>query len=302
MGSAFGVAFDTPVEMVGYSLLGGDGFLWTDLYWRGTEEHFQPYLLSLYLLDQKTGEVVASGSEMIPKLEWRNGDLLQERRVLWLNDVPQGQYSLGVALGPKDEPEQRFPARDPQSGEVWPENLAILDVPVLVLPAGLKEVPVSRQGRIVAYTAATGVGVEPETETQASFGGMAELTGYSVEPLEATVGQELVITLYWRPGSEEPPTRDYTVFVHLLDESGQLIGQHDGEPAGGRRPTHTWQAGDVIIDPHPIEWKMEGYSGRATIAVGLYDLQTLERLPAYGPDGERWPDDRVIAGELAVRH
>jgi hypothetical protein len=35
--------------------------------------------------------------------------------------------------------------------------------------------------------------------------------------------------------------------------------------------------------------------------VGLYDPETLERLPAYGPEGERLPDDRVMISEIQVR-
>jgi hypothetical protein len=107
--------------------------------------------------------------------------------------------------------------------------------------------------------------------------------------------------LYWRATNEQLLSNDYTVFVHLLDQSGQLIAQHDGEPAAGRRPTRTWQEGDLIIDTHKLQWQTEIYRGPATIAVGLYDLETLERLPAYGPDGQRLADDRVLLPEIQVR-
>jgi hypothetical protein len=34
--------------------------------------------------------------------------------------------------------------------------------------------------------------------------------------------------------------------------------------------------------------------------VGLYDWQTGQRLPAYGPDGARLEGDRVVLGEVRV--
>lgn len=73
-----------------------------------------------------------------------NGDLYQERRILWLNNVPPGQYSLRVVLQERPAPGYYV---EPSPGEV-----AVLDVPLLVLP-------VSEQGSVppegdwtVAYT------------------------------------------------------------------------------------------------------------------------------------------------------
>jgi hypothetical protein len=160
---------------------------------------------------------------------------------------------------------------------------------------------VSSEGRILAYSTATEVGIAPEHPYSATFGKVAELTGYRLEPEEARVGEDLEVTLYWQATNEQPLPNDYTVFVHLLDGSGQLIAQHDGEPAAGRRPTRTWQEGDLIIDTHSLQWQTADYRGPATIAVGLYDLETTERLPAYGPDGQRLADDRVMAHEIQVR-
>ena len=280
---------------------GGDGYLWLDLYWRGLEEHAQRYLLGLSLLDQKTGQVVASSQDRIPKLDWREGDLVHERRVLWINDVPQGQYSLGIALSREQEPEEWIVAFDAQGGEPWPLAVALLDAPVLILPTGLKESAVSDDGRVLAYSRATQAGTGPEHSVSATFGQVAELTGLRLAPQEAIVGNDFEVTLYWQATSKQPPSHDYTVFVHLLDQSGQLIAQHDSQPAAGRRPTSTWQEGDLIIDTHKLQWKAGAYRGPATIAVGLYDLETLERLPAYGPDGQRLADDRAILREIQVR-
>lgn len=301
MGSTFGVTFDAPTELLGYNLEGGDGFVWVDLFWRGLDRHHQAYSLLVQLLDPTTGHPVVSNDGFIPKLDWRKGEIFQERRILWLKDVPQGQYSLGIVLSPKAEPDKRIPAFDRHTAEPWLEDMAISDIPVLVLPKALQDSPVPEERRIVAYTTATGPSPEPQHKVTVSFGKVGQLVGYSVEPQEAKAGKELNVTLYWIATNKQPLTENYKVFVHLLDGAGQIVAQHDGQPVDGRRSTHTWQEGDIIIDPHQLEWKNQEHTGQAIIAVGLYDTTTLERLPAYGPDGKRIPDDRAILGEIQVR-
>ncbi len=300
VGSPFRVSYEAPFELVGYSLVGSEGYLWVDLYWHSLEQHSQPYLLTLYLLDYKTGQIIASNQNMIPKLEWGKGELLHERRVLWISDVPQGQYTVGVTLSRWEAADERIVAFQEPNGGPWPLSMALLDTPVLVLPTDLRESPVVRDGRVVAYSRATEVEPSPDHRVTAYFGDIAQLTGYRLEPNEPQVGGDLEVTLYWRATSKTPVTVDYTVFVHVLDSSGQIIAQNDGEPATGRRSTRTWKDGDLIVDKHQLEWKTDSYQGPAAVAVGLYDLETLVRLPARGPDGEPVMDDRVTLGQIEI--
>jgi 4-amino-4-deoxy-L-arabinose transferase-like glycosyltransferase len=301
MGFAWGVTFDASIELLGYNLEGGDGFVWIDLFWRSLDRHHQAYSSLVQLLDPTTKQPIALNDSFIQKLDWRKGEIFQDRRILWLRDVPQGQYSLGIVLSPKAEPEKRIPAFDKHSTEPWPDNMAIPDIPALVLPATLKDSPVSKRGRVVAYTTATEPSLEPQHKISESFGEVGQLLGYSLEPQEATAGKELKITLYWMASNKQPLAKSYTVFVHLLDKTGQIVAQHDGQPVVGRRSTLTWQEGDRIVDTHKLEWRNLEYTGQATIVIGLYDAATLDRLPVYGPDGERVQDDRAILGEIQVK-
>jgi hypothetical protein len=43
-----------------------------------------------------------------------------------------------------------------------------------------------------------------------------------------------VLKLYWL--AERRPTRDYTVFVHLVNEKGEWVAGFDGMPYGRRLP------------------------------------------------------------------
>jgi hypothetical protein len=62
------------------------------------------------------------------------------------------------------------------------------------------------------------------------------------------------------------------VFVHLLDEQGRLVAQHDGEPGGGLVLTTTWQPGETVADNHGLLVPIDVAGGRFTVQVGLYPL------------------------------
>lgn len=302
MGYAFPVTFNAPIEMLGYNVAAGGDFLLVDLYWRSLTDHSQAYMLFVQFLDPATGQMVATNDDVIHKLEWTEGEIVQERRIFMTKDIPLGQYLLGVGLYLPGEPNARILTFDKRSGKQWPGNQAVLDVPILVLPRTMEDSPVSEEGRIVVYTAASeGTSKEPQHRVDVHFGDVAQLIGYSLEPEEAITGKELKLTLYWVAINAEPLNADYTVFTHLLDGAGKIIAQHDGEPVTGRRPTHTWKKDDKIIDTHKIIWQTQEYTGTATIEVGLYDFQTKERLPGYGTKGERLPHDRVILGDVEVK-
>ena len=123
-------------------------------------------------------------------------------------------------------------------------------------------------------------------EVRVRFSGSGELIGFNVPSTEFTTAQSLPLTLYWR-GGEGASTANYLVFTHLYAQDGRLIAQHDGPPAGGTRPTSTWSAGETIVDPHPMAFADPGYTGPATIAVGLYD-------PALGRVPTETGDDSVV--------
>jgi hypothetical protein len=97
------------------------------------------------------------------------------------------------------------------------------------------------------------------------------------------------LTLYWQ--SLRPADKNYSVFLHLLDESGKLAAQHDGEPGNGRLPTSMWLPGEILGDLHPLTLPD---AGLYNLAVGVYDWQTGQRLPVTDALGQRLPDDQAV--------
>jgi hypothetical protein len=66
--------------------------------------------------------------------------------------------------------------------------------------------------------------------------------------------------------AREKPTRDLSVFVHLLDASGALIAQADQRaPVYGWRPLTTWEAHEYVRDIYPLP-RLAG----AAVRFGLY--------------------------------
>ncbi len=120
----------------------------------------------------------------------------------------------------------------------------------------------------------------PQAPLDAMFGNVARLVGFDA-PTQVTAGETIPLTLYWQAVGAETPLA-YTVFAHLLAADGRLIGQHDGPPANGERPTTGWITGEYITDPHAIRFREQDYTGPAQIAVGLYDPATGARLPLAG--------------------
>jgi hypothetical protein len=49
-------------------------------------------------------------------------------------------------------------------------------------------------------------------------------------------------------------------------------------PAGGQRPTSTWQADERVIDAHEILLPLALAPGEYSLCIGWYDGQTLERV------------------------
>ncbi|MCS7287262.1 MAG: glycosyltransferase family 39 protein, partial [Anaerolineae bacterium] len=58
------------------------------------------------------------------------------------------------------------------------------------------------------------------------------------------------LKLYWT--AEKKPSRDYTVFVHLVDEDGQWVAGFDGMPVSGEFPTSCWPEGALVEDERKL--------------------------------------------------
>lgn len=115
------------------------------------------------------------------------------------------------------------------------------------------------------------------TPVAATWSGVAELVGYALDDTALRPGQTLRLTLVWRSLGEVDTS--YKVFVHVTDEAGNIVAQHDSAPALGTLPTDVWVSGEYIEDVHPISIPANLGAGTYTIRVGLYNPATGQRVP-----------------------
>jgi hypothetical protein len=136
----------------------------------------------------------------------------------------------------------------------------------------------------------------PSQPTNLRLGTAVALAGYDL-PLVARPGQALPLTLFWQVGGAVGD--ELSVLVHLRGPDGATLLTADGPPAGGSRPTSSWQPGDRIRDDRALALPADLPPGRYTVAVGMYRWPSLEHLPATIA-GARLPDD-VLLIPLEVR-
>ncbi|MFB0535942.1 MAG: hypothetical protein ACETWR_13290 [Anaerolineae bacterium] len=122
--------------------------------------------------------------------------------------------------------------------------------------------------------------------------GKIELVGYEVEEEPMRPGGALELTLYWRARAEIEES--YIVFTHLLDGEGKVQGQRDGIPVEGMYPTSSWLAGQVVEDKHRIPISDTAPAGSYRIAVGMYELDSLERLEAVDAEGNPLSEGQIV--------
>jgi hypothetical protein len=128
------------------------------------------------------------------------------------------------------------------------------------------------------------------------LGGKIELLGYELEEEPILPGGALGLTLYWR--AREEIEGSYIVFTHLLDDEGNIQGQQDSLPVEGMYPTSSWLAGQVVEDKHFIPITDTAPAGSYRIAVGMYELDSLERLEAVDAEGNPLPDGQIVLDTL----
>jgi hypothetical protein len=197
----------------------------------------------------------------IPSTGWfKSLYVRDEHLVLVLPDAPPVEYTL-------------------QAGLLDPATLEPLTV---TLPSGETAPAVSLQPiRVNARKPPDLRNLSPGFAHR--FGECITLVGYRWQDRIVRGGAPLRVTLYWR--ADCSVKEDYTVFAQLLGAQNRILAQSDGWPVGGIYPTSRWQPGEVIEDVRDVPVQADAPGGQYRLAVGLYQLQTLQRLEIVGPGG-----------------
>jgi hypothetical protein len=91
--------------------------------------------------------------------------------------------------------------------------------------------------------------------------------------------------------------RNWSIFVHVVDDAGVIVAQRDRYPAAGTLATTLLQPGQTFADEYVIVIPDSAYApAAAMLEVGLFDLADGARLPlATGGDTETLAPIRIAA-------
>ncbi len=243
------------------------------LYWRCLEEMEENYTVAVHILgpDYKAygKRHLYPGNGNYATSLWKEGEIIKD------------EYRLVIS--------PRFPA----------PAFAQIKVALYLYPSERYLPLLDAQGKpkedylvFGRFKVATRKALEPQIEKPVyfEFGGIAALVGYDMEGPKVA-GEPLKVRLYWRSLAETD--KDYTVFIHLRDEEDNLWGQSDSQPRGGYYPTSLWEKGEVTEDEHYISLPEGIPPGDYRLILGLYFLDTMERLPAFDQKGQRLLHDEI---------
>ena len=138
----------------------------------------------------------------------------------------------------------------------------------------------------------------PEYEAGYRLGEHIELKRVRLSAETLQPGDTLTVVLVWQSDGEIE--RSYKVFCHVSDASGELAVQVDGVPLYGVLPTPSWRAGEEIEDSYEIPLRGDLAPGEYELSVGMYDEDTMARLPVTDAGERQVPDGRIVLGMVTV--
>ena len=263
--------FQDGPQLTGFSLSPEEPHVCTvlevALYWK---ESKSGNVAVVQLVDRFGRVVVESKSHF-----WDNeaGEVPQLYSLPLSGALPPGVYGLSVRV---ETAEGSYRAAVNDKGDIIPSDQLPM-WPVIIRPF-----PMTAPGDMVPL---------------ATFADTVDLLDSSISHnAELKPGDWLRLTLTWR--ARGPVERDLTVFTQLIGPDGQVWGQQDNPPLGGWYPTPLWQPGEVVQDDFAFAIDSLAPAGNYQLIVGLYDSQTIERLPIRTTGS--LDTDQVTVGHITV--
>jgi hypothetical protein len=275
------VTFGDALVLLGYdapavSARPGDSARIT-LYWQALKPTDRDYSVFVHLLDEDEIEKQDKGPAYpgrgnLPTTTLAPGQTWAETWVMPVDATSYAPARMTWEVGLYDASTgQRLPAVD-KTGHTLGDNLRFGQIELARLPGSLYN-PLSF-----------------------NFGDQIELIGYDLDRRAARPGETAQLTLFWR--ALQAPTRDYTIFAHVLGPQQTKAAAVDMQPTPS---TSSWKQGQVVSSTYPLEIKAvlpDVYD----IMLGVYyftGASSFERLKILTRDG-RQQQDTVLLGKLRV--
>ncbi|MDQ7030686.1 MAG: DUF2142 domain-containing protein [Ardenticatenia bacterium] len=271
-----------PLELMGYTLsserVEPGTPLDLSLYWRAKERMTTSYSISAKVFGYR-GQLLAQddgypGRGNYPTRFWEPEEVVVDVRRLRVTsqaDVPV-VADIWVDVYRYDGIET-LPARDEAGNRVEVPRIARASVASPPLPQAAWPRRMAQFEEGVALAAAGGT------------------------PTAISAGDPITITLTWL--ATAVPSKDYTVFVHVVPAGQQTVPvvQADAPPRQGFMPTAAWRPGDLVPDTYTLHLPVDVPPGMYDLLVGLYEPPDGRRLAVLASDVDAWTD-AVVAFRL----
>ena len=277
----FGAGYDGVARLVAYEVeprvVEPGGSLSVTLYWEALEPTDKD--LSIYIhIFGKNGEKIGQrdsypGAGTYPTSLWSEGEVIRDKFLVTVSESAQGPVAAEVEVGLyRHDRMAPVSVTDPSGQSVGRPILTRVKVRVPT-QAG-----------------------DPEHALDAGFG-QVRLVGFDLESTKVRPGVQQAITLYWQVTGTL--SRDYTVFMHLVDAGEEIAGQGDAPPMRDEYPTSFWGSDEYLEDQHILRVREDAEPGPHQLYVGLYDPADGSRLPVLDARSQVI-GDRVHVTELQV--
>lgn len=144
--------------------------------------------------------------------------------------------------------------------------------PYLLAQAGATVEPLFRSEQRPSY-GVYALGPPPASDgTDTTWAGASGPLLTLIGAAEAAGDDDAVMYTVWRVEDELPA--DLAIFIHLMDDAGQVVAQYDGLDAAAA----TLWPGDVVLQRHVVALPEQPPSGSLTLQVGLYRRSDDARL------------------------
>jgi len=136
-----------------------------------------------------------------------------------------------------------------------------------------------------------------------NLGDAVELTGYELKQPAVSPGETVTLITAWRvvdpaalgPDLPQHYGRGAKIFVHLLNATGQLVGQEDRLDV----PAWNWRPGDRFVQVHRITLDPALTPGPYALAIGIYTRPDQARLTVL--NGDEPVGDHIVLQPVEVR-
>ncbi|MFQ3646424.1 MAG: hypothetical protein SNJ80_05790 [Anaerolinea sp.] len=248
------------------------------LYWRVIEPTDTDWTITLAIVPPE-GNLLSRldtfpGWGRLRTSTWQPGSVYADTYYLRLDPFFGGNFPLKLHVQWWSDADARH---------IPPVNAAGEPIPSVLLEMGALTFP-----RVAMDTLASLGMIEPRLR---EFGGLLRLDQFDFDR------ETYHTTLIWE--AMRPMDVDYTMFVQILNSENEIVGQHDTRPA---LPTRFWNFGERYLTDHIILTDGPLPPGQYRVIVGVYQLETMERLPVgFNPEAEEEePRDFTLLFEFEI--